>query len=351
MKKSQSFFFAAVVAAVFSSTPSAHAQMAAQVADQESTGEFAPKSLNINGEVGMPLNPTAQIPDEKEVRVQGNYFDIGRVKNTFSPLLLSSDSEVSLAALPPAGFSQSKDIGKFKYYGLFAAAHAAERLEISGGVARLDARGGTLSSFFNPGGGGGILDRISVPPTGSGQFLTVDYPDMDKTSFALGAKYLVKPATSANDVAVAVGVGYNGALSDNYHGYVVASKRFGEGSRRVVGHLGVRYDHYRLRARLTQTDFSGGASSSNSQNFSAKSGKVSAFVGAEVPLSDSFSVVGEIQSKNTNFRDNDGFFGSGGTPYSLSLRYAKDKVNASIGVQRLGVIKSNGLLAQLGFAF
>ena len=324
---------------------------------QDAAAEFTPKSLNITGAVGLPLNPTAQLPDTDEVRVQGNYYDLGKVRNDGfdeEPILESSkEGEFSALALPEPGFSFDKTIGDFKYYGLFAAGRADERLEISGGVARLEAKGGLLFSFYDPFEGGGgeelLLKSIEVPEFGQGQFATIDYPGLHKTGFALGAKYLLKPARDADDVAVAVGAGFNTALADNVHAYIVASKNLTSGSRAIKGHIGARYDRFKLQARITQTFFEGGESESFTERFSEKSSQFSAFVGAEVPLADNFSVVGEVQSKNTNFSDE--LFGDGGTPYSLSVRYAKDKINASVGIQRQGIIRDNGLFAQIGYAF
>lgn len=57
--------------------------------------------LNFSGAVGLPLNPTAQIPDAGGARIQGNYYD------------LASGAE---------------------YYGLFGATRVGEKIEINGGV-------------------------------------------------------------------------------------------------------------------------------------------------------------------------------------------------------------------------
>ena len=322
---------------------------------QDAAAEFTPKSLNITGAVGLPLNPTAQLPDNDEVRIQGNYYDLGEVENDGPSLSVSKESDISALAIPEPGVSFDKVIGDFRYYGLFAAGRADERLEISGGVARLQAEGGLLFSFFAPfegGGGGGeelLTKSLEVPTFGEGQFTTIDYPGLQKTGFALGAKYLLKPALEADDVAVAVGAGFNTALADNVHAYIVASKNLTSGDRAIKGHIGARYDRFKLQARIRTTAFSGGESESISERFSEKSSQFSAFVGVEAPLSDSFSIIGEVQSKNTDFGDE--LFGEGGTPYSLSVRYAKDKINASVGIQRQGIINDNGLFAQIGYAF
>ena len=61
----------------------------------------------INGAIGLPLNPTAQIPAKGAIRLQADYFDF--------------------------------DGGSV--YGLHAAGRAADRLEINGGIERADASG------------------------------------------------------------------------------------------------------------------------------------------------------------------------------------------------------------------
>ncbi len=61
----------------------------------------------INGAIGLPLNPTAQIPNEGGIRVQGDYFDANG--------------------------------GEF--YGIHAAGRVGDRLEINGGVERISGGG------------------------------------------------------------------------------------------------------------------------------------------------------------------------------------------------------------------
>lgn len=61
--------------------------------------------LNISGAVGLPLNPTAQIPAEGGARIQANYYDFG---------------------------------GSAEEYGLFAAARVGDNIEVNGGINKLD---------------------------------------------------------------------------------------------------------------------------------------------------------------------------------------------------------------------
>jgi len=64
--------------------------------------------LTINGAVGLPLNPTAQIPEQGGARIQGNYYRLGN---------------------------------GIKDYGIVGAARVAGALEVNGGVTRLDGAG------------------------------------------------------------------------------------------------------------------------------------------------------------------------------------------------------------------
>jgi hypothetical protein len=235
------------------------------------TTSAARADLTLQGAVGLPLNPTAQIPLPGGVRVQANYFDLGEE--------FGSDAQ---------------------YYGLHAAGRLGERLEINGGVSKLDADG-----FFD---------------------------NFDRTGFDLGAKYLFTRETDPAGVRIAAGVGYSRALLKNVHAYVVGTKSFGRGitgnSAPITGHLGVRYDRF---------DF----------GFADKSKKASVYGGVEIPFTRTgdFSFVGELQSKN--------FEGDSEFPYSASIRYRPvgQGLSASIGIQRHGILDDNGLFAQIGYSF
>jgi hypothetical protein len=229
------------------------------------SAQVAHADLNLSGEVGLPLNPTAQIPEPGGVRLQANYYDGGDAGS-----------------------------GDGKFYGLYGAGRAGDKLEISGGIDRLDGQGGGI----------------------------------DKTGAAIGVKYLFTKESDPAGVRFAVGAGYDHALLKNYHVYGVATKYLGSVSGDkvpVVGHLGLRYDHW------------GSVIDDN---------KVSVFAGAEVPLSRTgeFQVVGEIQSKNVS---------GGKVPYSASLRYrpAGKPFGVSAGWQRQGVISDGGFFVQLGYTF
>ena len=142
--------------------------------------------LTLSGAVGLPLNPTAQLPEAGGVRIQGNFTDLGNI----------SGSDLNLA-------------------GIYAAGRVGGRLEISGGLENLNG-----DRFLNP---------------------------LDEKNVALGAKYLIKPG-GVDGVAVAIGAGYSRALLRNKHAYAVASKSLGtlskSGRPPGMAHLGVRYDDF-----------------------------------------------------------------------------------------------------------
>ena len=145
--------------------------------------------LTINGAVGLPLNPTAQIPQEGGVRVQGNYYDQG-------------------------------DLGaaSFKSYGVVAAGRVADMIEVSGGFNKFD-----VST-------GGPLDESGI---------------------ALGAKYLFTRESDPVGVRIAAGVGYDRALLKNTHAYVVGTKYLGAVTGEkvpITAHLGLRYDRFKAGA-------------------------------------------------------------------------------------------------------
>ena len=218
--------------------------------------------LNISGAVGLPLNPTAQIPAANGARVQGNYYD------------LADDAQ---------------------YYGLFAAARVGEKIEINGGINKLDS----------------------------------DSNSIDRTGFAIGAKYLISRENDPAGVRLAVGAGYDRALLKNTNAYLVATKYLGDvdsGRTPIVGHLGIRYDNFDQ----------GGISSD----------KASIFAGAEVPISQGsgFTAVGEVGSK---------IIDGGKIPYSLSVRYRRDAqpFGASIGIAQKGFGGGGRVFAQLGYTF
>jgi len=70
------------------------------------TAQGARADLNLTGEVGLPINPTAQIPAQGGVRIQGDYWDVGE---------------------------------DTKFMGIHAAGRVGNApLEISGGISRVD---------------------------------------------------------------------------------------------------------------------------------------------------------------------------------------------------------------------
>lgn len=250
------------------------------------TASGAKADLTVSGAVGLPLNPTAQIPSASGARVQANYYDLG----------------------------DSFGLGSTKIYGVYGAVRAGDNLEINGGIEKLD------GPQFEAG-------RIS------------DFPsvDVNRTGFALGAKYLFTRESDAPGVRIAAGVGYNRAQANNLYAYVVGTKYFGEltGERvPITGHLGLRYDRFSY-------GFLSDAQIDNSS-------RASVFAGVEVPIvrNGDISFVGELQTKNVD---------GGSSPFSASVRYrpAGQGFAASVGIQRRGIGfgEGNNLFAQIGYTF
>lgn len=244
-------------------------------------------SLNINGAVGLPLNPTAQIPEKGKAIVQANYYKLFQGNG-----------------------------GNTKLYGIYATARAGEApLEISIGAEKMSANG---NAGF-PGSPGSAVQFEDA---------------LDKTGFTIGAKYLFSAEDgNPDDVKFAIGAGYSRALYKNTNVYAVATKAFPAGTRVVTGHLGVRYDKFSV--------------------LNDSSSKVSAFVGAEVPIDKQghFNLVGEIGTKNA-----DESLG-GSAPFSVSLRFQNESgFTASAGLMRQGVLSNfanddTNLFFQLGKSF
>ncbi len=191
--------------------------------------------LTLQGAVGLPLNPTAQIPEQDGVRVQANYADLGDITPTNR---------------------------KARVYGLYAAGRVGENLEINGGIEKLDGP----TDLFGPGDG-----------------------NYNKTGFALGAKYLFTRESDPAKVRIAAGIGYSQAQVRNLYGYVVATKYLGEFSGErvpITAHLGLRYDRFDYK-----DIFDVGAQTSSKAS-------IYGGVEVPVTRKGEFTLVGELQSKN-----------------------------------------------------
>jgi len=259
------------------------------------SASVARADLNAVGEVGLPLNPTAQIPNQGGVRVQADYFDFG--------------------SLDIGGVGS---VGDFKFYGLHGAGTVAKRLEINGGFDHFKAS-----------------ENTSLVPSGT-------FDPLDRSGISLGAKYLIT-SEAQKGIQVAVGAGYNRALLKNEHVYVVATKTLGaiSGDRTpMAGHLGLRWDRYKLSDLASSID---------------DSKKVSVYAGLEVPVTrdGNFTVVGELQSKNQEFDKSTGTAWPAKVPYSVSVRFRPpgQGFSGSIGMQRQGITGDTGLFIQLGYTF
>ena len=179
----------------------------ATVAALASFGGTARADLNIYGEVGLPLNPTAQIPEQGGARVQGNYYKL---------------YDVSGGGLDANG----------KIYSIVGAFRAGDNIEVSGGIHRSE-------------------NNVS--------FLGANADSKD-TGFSINAKYLFTRETDPAKVRLAAGVGYFDVDQvKTQHVYGVASKSLNnpaDGKLPIVGHLGIRYDRFDPQGAGTSDKFS-----------------------------------------------------------------------------------------------
>jgi len=163
--------------------------------------------LNAFGEVGLPQNPTAQIPEQGGARVQANYYEL---------------YDVNGGGLNANG----------KLYSIVGAFRAGDNIEVSGGIHR------TTNDF---------------------SFLGVNNNSKD-TGFSLGAKYLFTRESDPAKVRLAAGGNYTDfGLIKTQHIYGVASKSLTnpvDGKLPITGHLGVRYDRWDPDAGGTSDKFS-----------------------------------------------------------------------------------------------
>jgi hypothetical protein len=206
------------------------------------TGEtpMAHNGLGINGAVGLPLNPTANIPNNGGIRIQADYYDLGDLK---------VDNEFGF------GFDRSQKIGDARYYGVHGAGAIGKRWELNGGIDYLRLRGEKNIGFF--------VDSF-------------DFDSTDGIGFSIGTKYQAWHSEDGS-AAIAVGAGYSSSLFRNVNAYVVGSKAFGTGQRVINGHLGVRFTVKGVDGYVV-----GGTP--HSIRFDDSSRKVSVFAGAEVPI-------------------------------------------------------------------
>lgn len=145
--------------------------------------QMARADLNINGETGLFLNPTAAVVQKDRPQIQGNYYDLG---------------------------SDYKD----EFFGLYGAISPANKLEISAGIDRFNSSGSIPTSW-------------------------------DRNGFDVGAKYQLF-TQQQKGFSLAVGAGYDRGLLNNIRVYAAASKAFNGSNRRapVIGTLGVRWDRF-----------------------------------------------------------------------------------------------------------
>lgn len=216
--------------------------------------QSAKADLTISGATGLVLNPTAQIVQKGQPEIQANYYDSG---------------------------SEWDD----KYYGVFGAVQAADRLEINGG----------LSKYRS------------------------DDDIWERSGFAIGAKYQLF-SEEQKGFALAIGAGHNRALGRNTNAYIAATKAFGAADRaRITGTLGARWDRFDLDS-------------------DGESSKASVFAGVQIPVTRNgeLSLIGEVQSKNI---DSDFAADDAKIPYALGVRYqpGDQAFSLTAGIQRHGL--------------
>lgn len=125
-------------------------------------GSAARADLTINGAVGLPLNPTAQIPQPGGVRLQGNYYDLGDDYNDYATL---------------------------------AAGRIGKTLELNGGYVKID--------------GNGSLDRSGLAL--GAKYLFARESDPEGVRLAVGAGY--DRALARQTYVYAVGTKYLGTVT------------------------------------------------------------------------------------------------------------------------------------------
>jgi len=154
--------------------------------------------LTINGAVGMPLNPTAELPAPGHGTVQGAYLDMGNSNGA-----------------------------KFKDYSVVGAFSGGKGLEINGGYNGLN----------------------EIPNTG-----------MDTKGLDYGAKYGFDQVSSLPGVRFAVGAGHSHSVADDTYGYLVATKSFAHESAGLFPvrlSVGVRYDDFKLVTSKETSGYAG----------------------------------------------------------------------------------------------
>jgi len=152
--------------------------------------------LNINGAVGLPLNPTAQIPDPGGVHIQGNYYD-------------------------KAGGGTSE------VYGVVGAMRIGEQIEVNGGALRLNNAGGLSKTGLAIG----------------GKYLFTRATDPAAVRIAAGAGY--SRALIRNTHVYVVGTKSLAGLFNL--------------QQNLTGHLGLRYDRFKAFGSSSKVSVYAGA--------------------------------------------------------------------------------------------
>ena len=145
------------------------------------TAGAAKADLNISGETGLILNPTAEIVQKGHPQVQANYYDFDGGDND-------------------------------KVYGIYGAFQAADKLEISGGITK-------FRSDYEP------WDRSGIAIGAKYQLLN----HKDK----------------GFDLAVGAGYDHGFQRNTHIYAAATKAFRSGADRASVIGTLGVRWDHFK----------------------------------------------------------------------------------------------------------
>jgi hypothetical protein len=209
--------------------------------------------------------------------------------NGASGMFLNPDARISSNLIPQVQANYN-DLGDgAKSYGLYAAYGLGGKTEVGAGIGHLDTGGDSRSGFAV-----NIKQSlIGVPGVGT---------------------------------HVAFGAGYDDIHFGNFYGYIAGTQNFGS---KLTGHglsatLGLRWDRFGKEIDSTKTSIYGGL---------------------DFSLSDKLHLIGELQSRNTEYDTP--------SPYAIGIRYsALHGITLGAGIQRTGWDGDSGrFFLQAGYKF
>jgi hypothetical protein len=247
-------------------------------------------------------------------------------------------------------------VADLQTYGISATRRLGSRFGIELGFSRLHVDGRNSFNYSE-------TDVNGVSTVSVTEQVSIDTSNLDDAGLTLGAKFLLVGNGDTRKLNLAIGGGHNRSLLRNTFAYVVASTSIADFKGRPVRfHLGARYDRFRaepvnfpvLAGNVNfNTDFNLGGSAGGFITVNNLAGRLnskrsSVYSGVEIPLSrtGTYSFVGEIQSKTTNFPGAE-------SPYSVALRYTPrgERSFATLGAARSGITGDTGFFGQIGYRF